>query len=264
MMRHGYLAVKLTGLTDTAGSAHYKRLFDAIASCLATIPMFSLHAPHRLTDPEGARSDGLEPQDIYLLDRLHVTHSSVVVACLELASFGVGAELLLASEFGIPVVGFHYEQSVRPPSRLVRGLPAFTTTGTGASVSADMGVIVRYAPTPQGERDLLVDIEHHVARILNATPTTMASSPQSIMHRLEQRRRELNFSIEDVATKAGVSLGNATLLEWAGERFFAWLESTRIRDYHRFDRSEIDQDRVLAPSLSVLRRMAAAVDIPFE
>src|ERR1700728_2608987 len=137
----GYFAVKLTALDDHGLRSAYWSMYEAVARTLSSVEGFALHAPHRLTDPHAPAPDHLTPRDVYLLDRLHVTHADLVVACIELPSFGVGAELQIASDHGIPIVPFYYAQAGREPSRLILGMP-----GVGPSAGSSETRMLRYTP----------------------------------------------------------------------------------------------------------------------
>src|SRR5205814_9051917 len=64
----------------------------------------------------------IEPRTVYEIDRAHVTAARVVIAYAGVPSFGVGIEVELAREHGVPVVVV--AERDRPVSRLLLGNPA--------------------------------------------------------------------------------------------------------------------------------------------
>src|SRR5205807_4229282 len=64
----------------------------------------------------------LDPRAVYEIDRGHVTSAVVLIAYAGIPSFGVGIEVELAREHGVPVV--IVVERDRPISRLLLGNPA--------------------------------------------------------------------------------------------------------------------------------------------
>jgi hypothetical protein len=246
-----YLAVKLTALTDPALRTPYFSLYDRIARTLAGVDGLSVHAPHRVTDPHAATSDGLTARDVYLLDRLHVTHADVVVACIELPSFGVGAEVVLASDHGVPIVPFYYAQAGREPSRLILGLPMLHST------TADSGPCpIRYEPNAAGEAELLARILHAVRDVLRSR--RVPRPPLQLARQLDQQRRQSGLSVADLADRAGVAREQVELLGLS-EHLDAWLARPDIGLRLSIDVRRVDEDRLFLPAPHVLFRLLAVL-----
>ena len=111
-----YVSGALTSLEDGART----RLFYELLAEVVEASGLRAYLPHRVTDP--ATTAHLDPRAVYDIDRAHVTGSRVVVAYAGIPSFGVGIEVELAREHGIPVI--LVVERDRTVSRLLLGNPA--------------------------------------------------------------------------------------------------------------------------------------------
>jgi sigma-70-like protein len=111
-----YISGALTALDD----APRTRLFYELLAEIAEASGLRSYLPHRVTDP--ATAGQLDPRTVYEIDRAHVRAAAVVVAYAGIPSFGVGIEVELAREHGIPVI--LVAERERPISRLLLGNPA--------------------------------------------------------------------------------------------------------------------------------------------
>ena len=111
-----YVSGALTSLEDGART----RLFYELLAEVVGAAGLRAYLPHRVTDPQAAAH--LDPRAVYDIDRAHVTGSRVVVAYAGIPSFGVGIEVELAREHGIPVI--LVVERDRTVSRLLLGNPA--------------------------------------------------------------------------------------------------------------------------------------------
>jgi 2'-deoxynucleoside 5'-phosphate N-hydrolase len=111
-----YVSGALTSLEDGART----RLFYELLAEVVGSAGLRAYLPHRVTDPVTAAH--LDPRAVYDIDRAHVTGSRVVVAYAGIPSFGVGIEVELAREHGIPVI--LVVERDRTVSRLLLGNPA--------------------------------------------------------------------------------------------------------------------------------------------
>lgn len=75
------------------------------------------YVPHLVTDP--VRNADLSPREVYELDREQVANSDLVIACVGIPSFGVGMEVEIARQHGIPVILL--SERGKPLSRMARG-----------------------------------------------------------------------------------------------------------------------------------------------
>jgi 2'-deoxynucleoside 5'-phosphate N-hydrolase len=116
MFRKAYMSGPLTGLTRPAEiQGFYEALDEACAA-----QGVALYLPHRVSDP--LQNPGMTPQAVYALDRGQVSAADLIIAYVGLPSLGVGCEIEIAGEFGVPVV-LLAEQGAAV-SRMIRGHPA--------------------------------------------------------------------------------------------------------------------------------------------
>jgi 2'-deoxynucleoside 5'-phosphate N-hydrolase len=111
-----YISGALTALEDAPRMKLFYELLAEIAAAANLRP----YLPHRVTDPITAAH--LDARSVYEIDRAHVTSAAVVIAYAGVPSFGVGIEVELAREHGIPVIVVAERE--RAVSRLLLGNPA--------------------------------------------------------------------------------------------------------------------------------------------
>ena len=111
-----YISGALTALDD----APRTKLFYEVLAEIAEAAGLRAYLPHRVTDPVVAAH--LDPRAVYEIDRAHVTSAAVLIAYAGIPSFGVGIEVELAREHGVPVI--IVAERDRPISRLLLGNPA--------------------------------------------------------------------------------------------------------------------------------------------
>src|SRR5438067_5661128 len=111
-----YISGALTALDD----APRTKLFYEVLAEIAEASGLRAYLPHRVSDPATAAQ--LDPRAVYEIDRTHVTSAAVVIAYAGIPSFGVGIEVELAREHGVPVI--IVAERDRPISRLLLGNPA--------------------------------------------------------------------------------------------------------------------------------------------
>lgn len=148
-----YVSGALTAVEDGAPIRLFYELLAEIAAAAGLRP----YLPHRTTDPITAAH--LDPRTVYDIDRAHVISAGVLIGYAGLPSFGVGIEVELAREHGVPVV--IVVERDRPVSRILLGNPAvaevvrFTDLpGLRRDLGAALG---RLALRPAGERARLAD-----------------------------------------------------------------------------------------------------------
>ena len=115
-MQEVYISGALTALADGARTRiFYELLAEIVADC-----GLQPYLPHRTTDPIAAPD--LDPRSVYDLDRAHVMRCELVIAYAGAPSFGVGIEVEIAREHGIPVI--LVAERERTVSRILLGSPA--------------------------------------------------------------------------------------------------------------------------------------------
>lgn len=167
--REAYISGALTAVEDAART----RLFYELLAEVVGGAGLRAYLPHRVTDPVTATD--LEPRAVYDIDRAHVTGSRVVIAYAGIPSFGVGIEVELAREHGIPVI--LVVERDRTVSRLLLGNPAVVE-------------VVRFADLDGLRRSLLAALDR--VRDVVASEISEAVSDDVVVQRflasLEQAR----------------------------------------------------------------------------
>ena len=111
-----YISGALTGLT---AESSMKEFYERIAETTDKVcGIGTAYVPHMNTDP--IKHPDVTPEEVYQLDRQKVYASNLVIAYMGEPSFGVGAELQMANEKGIPIL-LLYEKG-KGVSRLPRGM----------------------------------------------------------------------------------------------------------------------------------------------
>jgi hypothetical protein len=149
-----YISGALTALDD----APRTKLFYELLAEIAQASGLRSYLPHRVTDPVTAGQ--LDPRALYEIDRAHVRAAAVVVAYAGVPSFGVGIEVELAREHGIPVI--LVAERERPISRILLGNPAVLEVVRFADLDGlrrSLGAaLARTAATPRdGARPMVAD-----------------------------------------------------------------------------------------------------------
>ncbi|HEY6959737.1 MAG TPA: hypothetical protein VI814_13015 [Candidatus Limnocylindria bacterium] len=164
-----YISGALTAVDDAART----RLFYELLAEVVETAGLRAYLPHRVTDPVTAAD--LEPRAVYDIDRAHVAGSRVVVAYAGIPSFGVGIEVELAREHGIPVI--LVVERDHAVSRLLLGNPAVVE-------------VVRFADLEGLRRSLVAALER--VRDVVASEVREAVSDDVVVQRflasLEQAR----------------------------------------------------------------------------
>lgn len=117
-MKRVYISGALTGLAEPATT---KAFYEAAAAACVEAGNVA-YVPHLATDP--VEYPELSARDVYILDRRQVVESDLVIAYVGFPSIGVGMEIEIAHQNGIPVLLLVEEGA--PLSRMARGCPAVT------------------------------------------------------------------------------------------------------------------------------------------
>ena len=115
-MNDVYISGALTALADGARTRVFYELLAEIVSDRGLAP----YLPHRSTDPLAAPD--LDPRSVYEIDRARIARSGLVIAYAGTPSFGVGIEVEIAREHGVPVI--LVAERDRTVSRILLGSPA--------------------------------------------------------------------------------------------------------------------------------------------
>jgi len=106
-------------LTDGDEIGDLKTFYEEIGQVCKELGL-EPYIPHQHTDP--AAHPQFTPRDIYQKDRRQIAASRLVVAYVGRPSLGVGAEIEIAHQCGVPVILLY--EGGKTISRMARGNPA--------------------------------------------------------------------------------------------------------------------------------------------
>ena len=151
-MIEAYISGALTAQADGARTRVFYELLAEIAASCGLRP----YLPHQATGPIAAPD--LDPRSVYEIDRARVARSGIVIAYAGTPSFGVGTEIEIAREHGIPVI--LVVERDRTVSRILLGSPAVAEvvrfTDLGVLRQALSEAIARVARTPSSTPEAVV------------------------------------------------------------------------------------------------------------
>jgi 2'-deoxynucleoside 5'-phosphate N-hydrolase len=122
-MKYIYISGPLTGQT----SAFLLKAFYENIATVCSRNGFEPYLPHLASDP--VQHAHLSADHVYSLDRSNVEQAHLVIAYVSTPATGVGQEIEIAHQHGIPVI-LMYETG-QAVSRMVRGSPAVIAEVTG-------------------------------------------------------------------------------------------------------------------------------------
>ena len=115
-----YLATALTGLAN--GERHHVSEVSDLAAAICTEFGIELYEPRKATDP--VHHPEVPDQEVFRLDRQHVTHSDLLLYLADYPSTGAGQELVFAYDALVPIVVM--ADTKTQVSRMVTGIPGST------------------------------------------------------------------------------------------------------------------------------------------
>jgi transcriptional regulator with XRE-family HTH domain len=236
--------------------AHYERLRDRLRQPPLGV---DLYLPHKHSDPE--HDSDLAPETVYHVDRLRVTSSSMVIACLDIPSIGVGQEIEIAMNTGIPVVCYRHTRS--RVSRMPLGNPIVSEDIYGGlSQDDESGRVITY----EGEEDLFDKLGKRVSflrRYLGGAVRPRRPREDFADRLRSCAERSGGITTRELAALAGVPPTFIAFLQKASSDLEGHFDSAMpsMVPHFREILSRYDFDRFSNPSLTVLRRLAHALNV---
>jgi len=229
-----------------------RTLLGKIAETLAEEPYrIQSYIPSLITSPE-ARAHML-PEHVYLLDRIRVVESDLVLVAADHASFGIGGEVEMATSLGKPVIIF---SRARKLSRFLIGTPANT-------VKADRGD--QYYLSYRDWRDLKPQLLPLVEKALERAAPMREHAYWDIGARVRRVRARRNLSLETLAERSGVPLPQLHLLEKSIDEICQELNAYQESDALQLgsvDLSPFQLEQLANIGVPMLHRLAAALAVP--
>lgn len=211
-----------------------------------------LYLPQESSNPRSSHDDGLTPEEVYLLDRWRVVESNFLIMNANELGFGVGQEIEIANNVGIPVIVFF--KSHLEVSRMLKGSTnVFVPHGFSSAES-----FITY----KDENDLLIKLKDRILIIKSIFKKTNKDiiHKESFSKKLIDIRGRKNISIEDLAHKTGLSLKFIKLLE-TEKHYFEELASTKNLRNTKF--KDIDLNKFTNPGLWILNLLKDALGVDF-
>lgn len=140
----------ISGPLQAAADLSKARCFYELLASVCRANGYDAYLPHQQTDP--VHHAATSSQDVFERDLAAVSAADLIVAYVGAPSSGVGAELGIAHERGIPVIGLCGPEGV--PSRFVEGLLDCTDTAR----------LIRYRDDDDCRRLLSAELRSFVAR----------------------------------------------------------------------------------------------------
>lgn len=114
MKRRIYISGAFTNVNNWTNTS---KKYEAVAKTLEYFG-FDTFLPHSKTPP--TLTEGLTSEDVFLSDYREIKDSQIIFAFLDDPSHGVGAEIALALNLGLPVIGISHKDI--KISRFIKGL----------------------------------------------------------------------------------------------------------------------------------------------
>lgn len=189
-----YLATALTGLSS-GERRHVSEVSDLAAAACAEFGI-ELYEPRKVTDP--VHHPEVPDQEVFRLDRRHVTRSDLLIYLSDYPSTGAGQELVFAYEALIPVVIMAGTETL--VSRMVTGIP-------GASFQ------VRYNSLEELSCQLLDQLESLLPILKQRHAQVSRHKDNRLGRRIRQVRLSKGLSHEDLARMMGAGFFSASQIE---------------------------------------------------
>jgi transcriptional regulator with XRE-family HTH domain len=210
-----------------------------------------LYIPSEITSPQGRGH--MLPEHVYLLDRIRVVESDLMIVVADHTSFGIGGEVEMATALGKPIIFLSREETV---SRFLIGTPANAVH----ALTPDR-YFIPYRDWRDLKLELLPVLEEVREQLSQAThePQIFRNVGKHV-HRFRLAR---GLTVEELADKTGLGLAQLTLLE---KPFEVIREELQAYDVGDLDLASL----VLTPhqleqlthlGLAAIEKLANALDV---
>lgn len=189
-----YLATALTGLA----ARERKRVFqvsDIAAEACAKFDI-SLYEPRNATDP--VHNPEIPDQEVFRLDRQHVTRSDLLIYLADFPSTGAGQELVFACEALIPIIVMASAET--RVSRMVTGIPGSIFQ-------------VRYRSLEDLYRQLAAQLKDLLPMLMQRRSRFGRHEENRLGRRIRQLRLAKGLTYDDLAQIMGAEFFSANQIE---------------------------------------------------
>lgn len=189
-----YLATALTGLSN-GERRHVSQVSDLASAACAEFGI-ELYEPRKVTDP--VHHPEVPDQEVFRLDRQHVTQSDLLIYLADFPSTGAGQELVFAYEALIPIIVMASAKT--QVSRMVTGIP-------GSSFQ------VRYNNLEELSRQLFDQLESLLPILKQRHAWVSRHKENHIGQRIRQVRLSKGLTHDDLAQAMGTGFFSASQIE---------------------------------------------------
>ncbi|MCK5169286.1 MAG: hypothetical protein KAQ75_05335 [Bacteroidales bacterium] len=212
-----------------------------------------LYLPQESSNPASSHDDGLNPEEVYLLDRWRIAESDFMILNADNLSFGVGQEMEIANAMAIPTIMFY--KKGKKVSRMLLGAPCvFVPLG----YDKDSSFIIY-----EEHDDLIskiIDRIHELKASINPKSERDIHS-ESFSKKLKDIRERNNFSFEVLSERTGLTVSFLQLLE-TEKHYFDQLAIDKNLNNKTFD--DIDSIKFANPGLWVIEKLKIGLKIDLD
>lgn len=238
---------------------HYVRVKDIVCKPLNV----ELYLPHEHSDPE--HNADIAAETVHYVDRVRVTSSNFMLACADMPSFGVGQELEIAAQAGIPVIAYKHVRS--KTSRMFLGNPILCDDAyNGLSPYSDSETIIEY----EKEEDLFAKLSRRIEFLREFLGNSVRQrnrndGTNSFSVRLRDFMEQNGYAeTRKSAAALGVPGTFAAFLLKTPENLKAHFESdmpSMVPCFEELLRRGYNFDNFANPSLTMLQRLATVLNV---
>lgn len=211
-----------------------------------------LYLPQDSSNPSSSHDDGLNPDEVYFLDRWRIAESDFMILNADNLSFGVGQEMEIATSMGVPSIIFYRKGKI--VSRMIKGAPCiFIPDGFDKDES-----YIEYENT----KDLFNQLSDRI-KIIKETikydEYTTIKNGESFSKKLKDIREKNKLGYADLSQLTGFSESFLKLLETEIEYF---RELAREKDLNNKKFIKLKSDSKFSnPGLYILESLSKALDV---
>jgi len=247
-----YMSSGLTNLKDDQAPLMKATLEKLYMEVFEPLNVF-LYLPHLWSDP--GHNHTMDAESVHALDRLRIAESDFLVLCADYPSFGAGQEFEIAQAMGLQTIVFHRRMIDNQKvivSRMLRGGPGIRVPVGSASESPSESVIVY-----NDEEELCSRLRDRVNELINnISHEPRATSDVAFPDRLRSLLKKRHLSVEELATRAHLSVAFVEFLVSSDEHLKSILKRWRLPDFE----APLSLDKYVNPGFWIVHRISDALN----
>lgn len=252
-----YMSSALTGFPSTSPKEEEKIRNEVLKLNKDTQELckglnVELYLPQDSSNPSSSHDDGLNPDEVYFLDRWRIAESDFMILNADNLSFGVGQEMEIATSMGIPSIIFY--RKGKTVSRMIKGAPCiFIPDGFDKDES-----YIEY----EDVNDLFNQLDDRI-RIIKETikfdENLTNKNSESFGKKLKDIRERNKLGYADLSQLTGFSESFLKLLETEIEYF---RNLAREKDLNNKNFIDLKSDSKFSnPGLYILESLSKALEV---